>query len=96
MMPIMAFGAISGVAISSFFTGTDPIIFAAAGMAAAISTTLNVPVAAAVICMELFGLPVFLPSILGAIAGYFVGRRYVIYHEIRWSGLHERRRDHRL
>jgi H+/Cl- antiporter ClcA len=53
-------------------------------MAAAIATALNVPLAAAVICMELFGLPVFLPSIIGSIAGYFIGRRYVIYHEIRW------------
>jgi H+/Cl- antiporter ClcA len=91
MMPIMAFGAISGVTFASFFTNTDPIIFATVGMAAAISTTMNVPVAAAVICMELFGLPVFLPSILGAIAGYFVGRRYVIYHEIRWSKLSRRK-----
>ncbi len=91
MMPIMAFGAISGVAIASYFSDNDPLIFAAVGMAAAISTTLNVPVAAAVICMELFGLPVFLPSILGAIAGYFIGKRYVIYHEIQWKTLRMRK-----
>ncbi len=84
LMPIMAFGAIFGVSIASFFTATDPLVFAAVGMAAAIATALNVPLAAAVICMELFGLPVFLPSIIGSIAGYFIGRRYVIYHEIRW------------
>jgi CIC family chloride channel protein len=87
LMPMMAFGAIVGVSIASFFTSTDPLVFAAVGMAAAISTMLNVPLAAAVICMELFGLPVFLPSILGALAGYFIGKRYVIYHEIKWAPL---------
>ena len=91
MMPIMAFGAIIGASIASYFTSTDPIVFAAVGMAAAMSTTLNVPLAAAVICMELFGLPVFLPSILGSMAGYFIGKRHIIYHEIRWSRLSKKR-----
>ncbi|MBN1389274.1 MAG: chloride channel protein [Candidatus Thermoplasmatota archaeon] len=86
-MPIMAFGGIFGVIIASFFSDTDPLVFAAVGMAAAISTTLNVPLAAAIIIMELFGLPVFLPSIMGALAGYFIGKRHVIYHEIRWEHL---------
>jgi H+/Cl- antiporter ClcA len=91
LMPIMAFGAIFGVSISTFFSDTDPLIFAAVGMAAAVSTTLNVPLAAAIICMELFGLPVFLPSIMGALAGYFIGKRYVIYHEIRWEKLKKKK-----
>ncbi|MGA1872409.1 MAG: chloride channel protein [Thermoplasmatota archaeon] len=92
LMPIMAFGGIFGVSIASFFSDTDPLVFAAVGMAAAISTTLNVPLAAAIIIMELFGLPVFLPSIMGALAGYFIGRRHVIYHEIKWEGLKRRKR----
>ncbi|MGA1820414.1 MAG: chloride channel protein [Thermoplasmatota archaeon] len=87
LMPIMAFGSIFGVSIASFFSDTDPLVFAAVGMAAAVSTTLNVPLAAAIIIMELFGLPVFLPSIMGALAGYFIGKRHVIYHEIRWERL---------
>jgi CIC family chloride channel protein len=92
LMPIMAFGGIFGVSIASFFSDTDPLVFAAVGMAAAVSTTLNVPLAAAIICMELFGLPVFLPSIMGALAGYFIGKRYVIYHEIRWERLKNRKK----
>jgi len=86
-MPIMTFGAIFGVAIASLFTDTAPVVFAAVGMTAAIATTLNVPLAAVVICAELFGLPAFLPAILGSLTGYFIGKRYVIYHEIKWSKL---------
>ncbi|MFO8050301.1 MAG: chloride channel protein [Thermoplasmatota archaeon] len=85
VMPIMTFGAIFGVCIASFFSNTDPLIFAAAGLTAAVATALNVPVAAAVICMELFGLPAFLPAMFGALSGYFIGKRYVIYHEIQWK-----------
>jgi len=52
-------------------------------------TTLNVPLASAILCIEMFGPIAGLPSIIGALTGYLLARRYVIYHEIRWEELKE-------
>jgi len=86
-MPVFAMGGITGLLISSLITDISPSIFAVAGISAALATTLNVPLASAIICMELFGPPAFIPAVIGSIFGYLVGKRYVIYQEIRWTRL---------
>lgn len=91
-MPVMAVGGLLGILIGSF-SSSPPFIFVAAGMSAALCTTLNVPLASAVLCIELFGPPAILPSVIGSLTGHLLARRYTIYHEIRWEELREENSD---
>ena len=84
-MPIMVFGGLIGRVISMNILESRPAIFITAGMSAAISTTLNVPIASAIICMELFGPQAILPATIGSLSGYFLGDKFVIYHSINWK-----------
>ncbi len=49
------------------------------GIAAAMASVLNTPIAAAIILLELFGLRVAVPVILGAILGFTIGHPKIIY-----------------
>lgn len=84
-MPVLVLGGLIGRVISMNFMDSKPAIFITAGMSAAISTTLNVPIASAVICLELFGPQAILPATIGSLGGYFIGGRFIIYHEIDWQ-----------
>ncbi|MBU7014216.1 MAG: chloride channel protein [Theionarchaea archaeon] len=87
-MPVMTVGVLTGILVGNAY---PPFIFffIVAGMSAALCTTLNVPLASAVLGIELFGPPAILPSIIGALTGYIFAKRYVIYHEIQWEALKE-------
>ena len=85
--PIMFLGSLLGILIASIIGFPYPIILAIVGISASLCTTLNVPVTSAIICIELFGPIALVPSIMGTLVGYFIGKRYVIYHEIRWREL---------
>jgi len=90
-VPIMFLGNLIGLlvvaVISPYQTFSHPVILAAAGISASLCTTLNIPLASVVISVELFGPVALIPSIIGALGGYIIGKRYVIYHEIRWKEL---------
>ena len=49
-------------------------------MAASLAAVVNVPVAAAVIMIEIFGVGYSVPIIVGAVVGFMIGRPGVIYH----------------
>ena len=55
----------------------------AAGMAASLAAIVNVPVAAAVMMIEMFGSSYSVPIILGGVLGFAVGRPQVIYRYAR-------------
>jgi H+/Cl- antiporter ClcA len=82
----MMVGILLGV-ISASLTASHPLLAVAAGMSAALCTTLNVPLASALLCVELIGSTAAVPSIIGSLAGYLLAKRYIIYHEIRWEEL---------
>ena len=86
--PVMIVGSLLGI-IVGHYTSFCPHTFMAAGMSAALCTTLNVPLASAILCVELFGPSAGLPAAVGSLAGYLLARRYVIYHEIQWEELKE-------
>jgi len=87
-MPVMMVGVLLGI-ISASLTSSYYLLFVIVGMSAALCTTLNVPLASAILCIELFGPPAVLPSVIGSLTGYLLAKRYVIYHEIRWEELKE-------
>ncbi len=86
-MPIMFIGNLMGLLIASVTSFPHPVILAAVGISASLCTTLNIPLASALISIELFGPIAVLPSIVGALIGYILGKKYTIYHEIRWNKL---------
>lgn len=96
-MPIMFLGNLLGllmVAVISRYHGFSyPVILAAAGISASLCTTLNIPLASVIISVELFGPVALVPSMIGALGGYTLGKRYLIFHEIRWKELRELRDD---
>ncbi len=86
-MPILIMGSLLGLLLAAVTGFPYPILLAMVGISASLSTTLNVPIAAAVIVVELFGPPALVPAIIGALAGYVIGRNFVIYQEISWKEL---------
>ncbi len=86
-MPVTIIGMLIGLAVASAANADLPIILMAAGISAALCTTLNVPIASAIIPIELFGPVALFPSCIGALVGYIFAKRFIIYHEISWDAL---------
>ena len=86
-MPIMFLGNLMGLMIASQASFPEPAMLAAVGISASLCTTLNIPLASVIIGVELFGPIALIPSIIGALAGYILGKRYIIFYDIRWSKL---------
>jgi H+/Cl- antiporter ClcA len=85
--PVMVVGVLLSASIGS--QTSFPHLLVPAGISAALCTTLNVPLASALLCVELFGPAAVVPSIIGSLTGYLLAKRYVIYHEIQWEELKE-------
>ncbi|MBU7032701.1 MAG: chloride channel protein [Theionarchaea archaeon] len=88
-LPVMMVGILLGITMSSFSAPQYLLFLVVTGMSAALSTTLNVPVASAILGIELFGPLAILPAIIGSLTGYLLARNRVIYHEIQWEELKE-------
>jgi CIC family chloride channel protein len=88
-MPVMVLGILIGIVGASLTASPYLLVFMAAGISAALCTTLNVPLASAILCIELYGPSAILPAIIGSLTGYLLAKRYVIYHEIQWEELKE-------
>ena len=86
-LPVLVVGVLLGVGMSTMCAPQYLLFLVVAGVSAALSTTLNVPVAAAMLCIELFGPLAILPAIIGSVTGYLLARNQVIYHEIQWEEL---------
>ncbi len=82
VFPALVLGALSGALVTAVGQAAGvptaaelPLV----GMAATLAAVLNVPLAAVVLLMELFGVGVTVPVIVGAGVGFVVGRPWVIY-----------------
>ena len=81
--PSMLIGLLAGAAFSElcgFHAGT-PEYYAmlAAGFAGVFSSSMNTPIAVAVLTVELFGLHYGLPATLGAVIGFQLNRHHTLY-----------------
>ena len=86
-MPIMFLGNLLGLLIATVSSFPYPRMLAAAGISASLCTTLNIPLASIIIGVELFGPIALIPSIVGSLAGYVLGKKYYIFYAIRWGEL---------
>ncbi|SES68970.1 chloride channel protein [Anaerobranca gottschalkii] len=82
VIPALFIGGIGGNFVATVLGVEDLGLIASlvtAGMGASLAGIANVPVAAAVMIVEMVGLKIGVPAVLGSIIGYAIGRRRVIY-----------------
>ncbi|ARE86027.1 Voltage-gated ClC-type chloride channel ClcB [Clostridium formicaceticum] len=82
VIPALFIGAISGNFISVLMGNGEFGLSASlviAGMAASLASIANVPIAAAIMLVEMVGLRLGVPATLGSIIGYALGHGQVIY-----------------
>jgi len=83
VLPAFVMGALCGTLVAGLFgvpvNSGAHLALRICGMTALLGSALNVPVAAAVIMMEVFGKAFAVPIVLGASLGFFVGRPAVLY-----------------
>ncbi|WP_242837263.1 chloride channel protein [Alkaliphilus transvaalensis] len=82
VIPALFIGAIAGNSVSTLIGATDVGLSASlviAGMAASLASIANVPIAAAIMLVEMVGLRLGVPAALGSIIGYAIGHSRVIY-----------------
>ena len=87
-MPAMTLGTVCGAIVASAFTlrPEDSLPLLLAGMAACLASSLNVPIAAAVLGIEIFGPEVAYAGILGSVIGYQMGRGHLMYRYLKRKG----------
>ena len=82
VIPSLFIGALAGSSLSTLLPGSAigmSSILIVTGMAACLASLANVPVAAAVMLIEMAGMHMGVPAILGSVIGYAVGHSKVIY-----------------
>ncbi|SDZ16868.1 chloride channel protein, partial [Tindallia californiensis] len=81
VIPSLFLGAITGNLLSSILVADAGLnaSLVIAGMAASLASVANVPVAAAIMLIEMVGLQLGVPATLGSIIGYAIGHSRVIY-----------------
>ncbi len=84
-MPAMILGAFSGAIVAAVFSipAGESLPFLIAGLAACLASSLNVPVAAAVIGLEVFGAQAAFAAVLGSVIGYQIGRGHLMYRYLQ-------------
>ncbi|SFI26014.1 chloride channel protein, CIC family [Tindallia magadiensis] len=90
VIPSLFLGAITGNLLSSVLVADAGLnaSLVIAGMAASLASVANVPVAAAIMLIEMVGLQLGVPATLGSIVGYAIGHSRVIYgvtHPDQWQ-----------
>ncbi|MCD6287701.1 MAG: chloride channel protein, partial [Candidatus Hydrogenedentes bacterium] len=79
--PLLVVGGLMGGAFVHM-AGLDGVAaqsLAVCGAAAMLAAVLNVPIAAAIICIELFGAAAAVPAALGSVIGFAVAKTEVVY-----------------
>ncbi|SES86258.1 chloride channel protein, CIC family [Natronincola peptidivorans] len=82
VIPALFIGAASGNVMAALVANGDSGLYASlviTGMAASLASIANVPIAAAIMLVEMVGLRLGVPATLGSIIGYAIGHSQVIY-----------------
>lgn len=80
--PALFMGAALGNIMSHFFD-IIPCALAAAGISAATASISNIPIAAIVMMLEIFGDQYITPAVIGGVIGFLIGRPRVVYNYLR-------------
>jgi CIC family chloride channel protein len=83
VIPALFIGAIAGNGVTCLISNGGDVALGSslviAGMAASLASIANVPVAAAIMLVEMVGLRLGVPATIGSIIGYAIGHSQVIY-----------------
>jgi CIC family chloride channel protein len=84
-MPAMTIGVLSGALVAGIFSvpPAESLPLLVAGMTACLASSLNVPIAAAVISLEVFGAGTAYAAVLGSVIGYQIGRGHLMYRYLK-------------
>jgi len=84
-MPAMTLGVLSGALVAGIFSvpPAESLPLLVAGMTACLASSLNVPIAAAVISLEVFGAGTAYAAVLGSVIGYQMGRGHLMYRYLK-------------
>lgn len=80
--PALLIGGLVGSVLSQIVDASYALHLAllSAAIGASLASVVNVPIAAAVMMLEMFGTGLGVPIIIGATAGFMIGRPGVVYH----------------
>ena len=84
-MPAMTLGALCGAVIASAYS-IEPVAalpLLLAGMTACLASSLNIPIAAAVLSIEIFGTGAAYACVLGSVIGYQIGRGHLMFRYLQ-------------
>ncbi len=80
--PAIVMGFLTGQLVSTLSTGlagAEHVALLVTGMAGVLACVMNIPLAAILISMELFGYHFGFPAVVGSVIGFHIGRSEIIY-----------------
>ncbi|GAA4079613.1 chloride channel protein [Amphibacillus indicireducens] len=88
VVPALFIGATTGAIVGNLFAAESGLAssLVVAGMSASLAATANVPIAAAILLIEMVGFQVGVAAVVGSVIGYVIGRRKMIYLKTSGSG----------
>ncbi len=84
--PTLLLGGLAGNIVALLLGVSETKVLVATGMAAALSGVLNVPIAAIIIIIEIFGVDYIIPAAIGSSIAFMIARRWVIYPHVKHIG----------
>jgi CIC family chloride channel protein len=82
VFPSMVFGVFLGKFLAAWLVLNEGMMIVVS-LSAILAAMLNIPVAAMVLCIELFGVDATIPAMLGSVIGYEIMKYDVIYETLR-------------
>jgi len=84
--PTLLLGGLAGNIVALLLGVSETKVLVATGMTAALSGVLNVPIAAIIIIIEIFGVDYIIPAAIGSSIAFMIARRWVIYPHVKHIG----------
>jgi CIC family chloride channel protein len=81
--PTVLMGGLAGTIVARILGITGVNVLVTTGMTAALTGVMNVPVAAVIIVVEVFGVSFIIPAAIGSAIAFLLAKNWVIYPHIR-------------
>lgn len=85
--PTVLMGSLCGIIVGGILGIPDPRALVTTGIAAALSGVINVPMAAVIIVVEVFGVDFIIPAAIGSAIAFPLAQKWFIYPQIRRNRL---------
>ena len=81
--PTVLMGSLCGIIVGDILGVPDSRVLVTTGIAAALSGVMNVPMAAVIIVVEVFGVNFIIPAAIGSAIAFPLAQKWVIYPHVR-------------